>query len=156
VKVTAPEAVQKEGSPVLPPVAQQPKEQPGTEVKPDETKEALQTAPQQALPQAPQQSPEQPQQKAPAVVPAAKSGVEPFYSVQLGAFKSEAGAETLAKVYKGKGHEAFTHKATTTDNMTLYRVLIGKFKNKKEASQLADKLQAKEKIKTTIFSEGMK
>ena len=82
--------------------------------------------------------------------------MEPFYSVQLGAFKSEVSAEALAKLYKGKGHEAFTHKGTTKDNRTLYRVLIGKFKNRKEALQLAGKLQAEEKIKTTVFSEGMK
>lgn len=142
VKVTAPKAVQQKGPPVLPFVAQQPKEQPVAEAKPAETKEA----PQKALPQ----------EKASAVVPAAKPGVEPFYSVQLGAFKSEVRAEALAKEYKGKGHEAFTHRGTAKDNSTLYRVLIGKFKNRKEASQLADKLQAKEKIKTTVFSEGMK
>ena len=82
--------------------------------------------------------------------------MEPFYSVQLGAFKSEVSAEALAKAYKGKGHEAFTHKGTTKDNRPVYRVLIGKFKNRKEASQLAGKLQAKDKIKTTVFSEGMK
>lgn len=152
VKVTAPKTVQQKGPPVLPFVAQQPKEQPVAEAKPAETKEA----PQKALPQVSQQPSKQAPQKAPAVVPAAKPGVEPFYSVQLGAFKSEVRAEALAKEYKGKGHEAFTHRGTAKDNSTLYRVLIGKFKNRKEASQLADRLQAKEKIKTTVFNEGMK
>ena len=52
VKVTAPKAVQQKEPPVLPSVAQQPKEQPAAEVKPAETKEAPQKAPQQTLPQA--------------------------------------------------------------------------------------------------------
>ena len=148
LKVMPSKAVQQKAPPVLPSGSQQPEEQPVAEVKPAETKGAPQQAPQQAAKQA--------SQKAPAVVPAAKPVVEPFYSVQLGAFKSELSAEALVKVYKGKGHEAFTYEGTTKDNRPVYRVLIGKFKNRKEASQLADKLQAKEKIKTTVFSEGVK
>ena len=61
-------------------------------------------------------------------------------------------AEALAKSYKGKGYNAFTHKGTAKDNKTVFRVLIDKFENRKEALQLAAKLQTKEKIKTTVFS----
>ena len=150
VKAAAPKAAQQKVLPVLPPAVQQPNEQPGAEDMPAAAKETPQTPP-----QARQQASKQAQQKAPAVLPAAKPAVEPFHSVQLGAFKSEVSAEALAKVYKGKGHEAFAYRGTTKDNKTLYRVLIGKFKNRKEAAQLAGKLQATEKIKTTVFSEGM-
>ncbi len=148
VKAAAPRAVQQKTPLVVPSVPQQPKEEPVAEGKPTETKEAL--------PQAPKQVSKQAAQKVPAAVPAVKPGVEPFYSVQLGAFTSEAGAEALAKAYKGKGQEAFIHKGTTKDNRPVYRVLIGKFKSRKEASRLAAGLQAEEKIKTTVFSEGLK
>jgi len=163
VKAAPSRAVQQKASQVPAPVAQQPKEQLIAEVKPTETKEAPQKAqqplpqePQQVSKQLPKQAPQKVPQKAPAVVPAAKPAAEQFYSVQLGAFKSEPSAEALAKKYKGKGHEAFTHKGTTKDNRPVYRVLVGKFKNRKEASQLAGKLQAGDKIKTTVYSEGGK
>jgi len=154
-KTAVPEAVQQKSPPAPTTVAEQPKEQPAADVKPAETKEAPQKAP-QSLPQAPQQVPKEALQKAPAVVPPTKPGGETFYSVQLGAFKNEVSAEALAKVYKGKGHEAFTHMGTTKDNKPVYRVLIGKFKNRKDALELAGRLQSKDKIKTTVFSEGMK
>ncbi len=91
-----------------------------------------------------------------AVVPETKPAEKPVYSAQLGAFKSEGSAEELAKTYKGKGYEAFTHKGTTKNNETVYRVLIGKFENRKEALQLAAKIRNKEKADTTVFSEATK
>lgn len=39
------------------------------------------------------------------------------------------------------------------DKETLYRVLIGKFENKKEAIKLAHSIAAKEKTKVIIFKE---
>ncbi len=60
------------------------------------------------------------------------------------------------KTYKGKGYEAFTDKGTTKDNASVYRVLIGKFENRKEALRLSAQIETKEKIKTTIFSAGPK
>ncbi|MBU4320386.1 MAG: SPOR domain-containing protein [Thermodesulfovibrionales bacterium] len=39
------------------------------------------------------------------------------------------------------------------DKETLYRVLIGKFENKKEAATLAKNIEAKEKAKAVIFKE---
>ena len=75
-----------------------------------------------------------------------------FYSVQLGAFKFKANAEALAKTYKEKGYEVFIYKGTAKGDTILYRVLIDKFENRKEAFQLAEDVRTKEKIETTVFS----
>lgn len=163
VKSTAvkpPRTVQKQELPVLPSPEQQKSEQqkaeqqkqaqPASDVKPAEMKEAPKEAPSQKATTAPVEK------AAPAAAPvtAAKPPAKAAYSVQLGAFKSESGAEGLAKNYKGKGYEAFTLKGTTKDNVSVYRVLIGEFKNRKEALRLASQIETKEKIKTTIYSQG--
>jgi cell division septation protein DedD len=94
--------------------------------------------------------------EAPAEVSGAKTEGKPFYSVQLGAFKSEGTAEALTKTYKGKGYETYTHKGEVTDKGTLYRVLVGTFKDRKEALHFAAQIESKEKVKTTVFSGGTK
>ena len=94
--------------------------------------------------------------KAPAAGTDTKAAGKPFYSVQMGAFKSESKAEALVKTYKGKGYEAFIQTGKTKGKGTVYRALIGKFENRKEAAKLAAQVETKEKIKTTIFSEGVK
>jgi len=89
---------------------------------------------------------------APASKPMPKPAGQALYSVQIGAFKSEANAAALAKQYKDKGYDAFTHKIQK-DQETLYRVLIGKFENRKEAAKLAHSIEAKEKTKAVIIKE---
>jgi cell division septation protein DedD len=133
VAVKPPKAVQQQEPAVLPSPEQQKQEQPVAEGKTAVKNEVPKGAPSVAA-------------------PAAKAAEKPFHSVQLGAFKSEASAEALAKTYKGKGYDAFTHKGTAKDNKPVYRVLIDKFESRKEALQLAAKIQTKEKIKTTVFS----
>ena len=89
-------------------------------------------------------------------LPAADPPVAPVYSVQLGAFRNERSAEALTAIYKEKGYKSFTQIGTAADKGTVYRVLIGKFQGRKEALQLAAQVAKKEKIKTTVFSEGLK
>ena len=142
-------AVQQQEPTVLPPPEQQKPEQQKQEqsvakAKPAETKEV------------PKEFPAQKTAPTPAPVAVSKPATKTVYSVQLGAFKSEIGADGLVKTYKSKGYEAFTRKGTTKDNASVYRVLIGEFGNRKEAARLAAKIETKEKIKTTIFSEGEK
>jgi cell division septation protein DedD/CheY-like chemotaxis protein len=160
--VISPKAVQKQELPVLPPSEQQKNEEqkpeqqkqesPAAESKPAEMKEVPREAPAQKTTTVPVQKTAQ----APAPLPATKPSAKTVYSVQLGAFKSESGAAGLVKNYKGKGYEAFTHKGTTKDNASVYRVLIGEFENRKEALRLAAQIETKEKIKTTIYSQGTK
>lgn len=75
------------------------------------------------------------------------------YSVQVSVFKNEANAEALAKEFKKAGYDAFTYKSTTKDKGILYRVLIGRFINMKEAAELANSIRVKEKIDVLIFCE---
>jgi len=92
---------------------------------------------------APVQAPEAPSPPAPSA--------KPFYAVQIGAFKTEAIAGALAQRYKGKGYDAFVQKGTARDSQIVYRVLVGRFDDRKEAVILSAAVASKEKIKTTIF-----
>jgi len=126
---------QKPALEMSPPVASQ-KQQAVAEQKPD-------AAPQSSsLPPSPVKVPE------PVPLPSAT----PFYAVQLGAFKTEATAEALAQKFKGKGYEAFVQRGAAKDSTAVYRVLIGRLGDRKEAATLAASIGAKEKIKTTIYN----
>jgi DNA-binding response OmpR family regulator len=133
VAVKPQKTVQHQEPAVLPPPEQQKQEQPVTEENPAVKNEV-------------------PKVSSGVNAPDAKVAEKPFYSVQLGAFKIKANAEALAKTYKEKGYEAFIHKGTAKGNKILYRVLIDKFENRKEAFQLAEDVRTKEKIQTTVFS----
>jgi len=76
-----------------------------------------------------------------------------MYSAQMGVFKSEKNAETLTKKYKEKGYEAFVYKTGTKDTEPFYRVLIGKFKDKKEALQMVKSIGAKEGVQAILFRD---
>jgi cell division septation protein DedD len=78
---------------------------------------------------------------------------KPFYSVQLGAFKDEDRAEALAKKFREKGYDAFTHPGITKDRAPIYRVLVSKVDERKAARKLAEQIQSKEEIKTTLYGE---
>jgi CheY-like chemotaxis protein/cell division protein FtsN len=84
-----------------------------------------------------------------AVKPASKT----FYAVQIGAYKNEANAISIAKKYKEKGYDAFTYKSEIKDKGTFFRVLIGKFNNNKGAAELAKSIRNKENINAVIFHE---
>lgn len=83
----------------------------------------------------------------------AKPDGKSIYSVQVSVFKNEANAVAFAKEFKKAGYDAFTYKSTTKDKGILYRVLIGRFINMKEAAELANSIRAKEKIDVVIFCE---
>jgi len=107
----------------------------------------------------PSQEEQKPQQVVEESKPALPSAPEaqpegkPAYSVQIGVFKNEANAVALTKKYEEKGYDAFTHKSTTKDKGILYRVLIGEFEERKEASKFFYSIHAKENINVTIFHE---
>lgn len=90
---------------------------------------------------------------APVTVPEPEPAGKTIYSVQLGAFKNKDNAVPLIKRYKEKGYEVFIHKGTAKDKGILYRVLIGKFEDRKESSKMANRIRAKEKIDVTIYGE---
>ncbi|MEK6653476.1 MAG: SPOR domain-containing protein [Nitrospirota bacterium] len=84
--------------------------------------------------------------------PEAKPSAKAAFHIQVGAFKNEANAAALTNQYKDKGYDAFTSKAQKEKEI-IYRVLIGKFENRKEASKLAEDIGRKEKIKAIVFKE---
>ena len=57
----------------------------------------------------------------------------------------------MTKKFKQLGYDAFTLESSIEKKGIMYRVLIGNFKNKKETSQLLDKIRTKEKINAVIF-----
>jgi cell division septation protein DedD len=67
-----------------------------------------------------------------------------LYTVQVGAYKTKAYAHNLSKKLVKKGYNAFV-----THNK-IYRVRVDKFKNKKDASKLAQIIQEKEKLKNFV------
>jgi DNA-binding response OmpR family regulator len=88
----------------------------------------------------------------PSTATDAKHADKPLH-VQIGVFKSRQNAESLTKKYKQLGYDAYTFESSIEKKGIIYRVLIGNFKNKKEASQLADKIRTREKINAVIFRD---
>jgi len=78
---------------------------------------------------------------------------KPFYSVQLGAFKSEDRAQDLTKKFREKGYDAFTQPGVTKDSSPIYRVLVNKYEDRKAAKKLAGEIQSREQIETTLYGE---
>jgi TolA-binding protein len=77
-----------------------------------------------------------------------------MYSVHIALYGKKANAEELSREYVKKGYDAYVKKAVSKDGgKTSYRVLIGKFENKEEASRMAKQIHDKEKIKVFVFSE---
>jgi cell division septation protein DedD len=78
---------------------------------------------------------------------------KPFYSVQVGAFKNEVYAQALTKKFREKGYDAFTQPGVTKDKSPIYRVLVNKFQDRMTAKKLAEEIEEKEDIETSLYSE---
>jgi cell division septation protein DedD len=78
---------------------------------------------------------------------------KPFYSVQIGAFRNEAIAQDLVKTFLEKGYDAFIQSGVTKDKSPISRVLISKHEDRKAARKLAEEIQSKEKIETTLYGD---
>ncbi len=85
--------------------------------------------------------------------PAAKPSGKTLYSIQVGVFKSETNAGTLTNKLKGKGYDAFTLKSSVKEKGTVYRVLVGKFEDRKKSQEMASQIGRKENMKPVIYSE---
>lgn len=74
-----------------------------------------------------------------------------IYSVQVGAFRKKANADIEVSKYKQKGYEVFIY----TDK--LHQVMIGRFADKKDAQEMAERIKTKEKsdalVTTVIVKE---
>src|SRR4030042_673336 len=82
------------------------------------------------------------------LAPETKQERKLMYSVHIALYGNQANAEALSKEYVKKGYDAYVQKAVSKDGKkTSYRVLIGKFENKEEASRMAKKIRDKENIR---------
>ena len=69
-----------------------------------------------------------------------------FYTVQVGAYKTKAYAQSLWSKLVKKGYNAFV----TLTNKKIYRVQVDNFNNKEDAFKLAQLIQKKEKLKNFV------
>ncbi len=78
---------------------------------------------------------------------------KPFHSVQLGAFKNGDTAKDLTKKFREKGYDAFTRPGVMKDGSPVYRVLVGRYEERKAAQKLAGEIQLREDVKTALYGE---
>ena len=74
----------------------------------------------------------------------------PVYTVQIGAFKSSAEAETFRKKHAKNELKTYITTATNKKKEKIYKVRTGEFKDKKSAEVLSLKLSKTEKLKTFV------
>jgi len=85
--------------------------------------------------------------------PASVAPSKPFCSAQLGAFKKEVMAEALAKEFREKGYDAFTHLGVAKDGSPVYRVLVGRYEDRKAARKLGREIESKEGVQTSVYGK---
>jgi CheY-like chemotaxis protein len=93
------------------------------------------------------------QQKAKKTIASAETK-RPFYSVQIGIFKKEANASALVKHFTKLNYKAFSYKTIGKNKEALFRVLVGRFDDKKEADAMAKNISSKENTKVIVFRES--
>jgi len=79
-----------------------------------------------------------------------KKADEPVYTLQLGAFKSSAEAESIKKKYAKKGLKPYITTSTNRQKEKIYKVKTGEFKDRKNAEILSLKLNKTEQLKTFV------
>jgi cell division septation protein DedD len=87
------------------------------------------------------------------VHPAASSVGEPSgpgFAVQVMTFPDRQGADTLVKQLARKGYPAFAIGPVTSGGRTIYRVRVGKYKDKREAEAVSHRLETEEQFKPWI------
>ncbi|MFA6054521.1 MAG: response regulator [Thermodesulfovibrionales bacterium] len=153
--VKPPQPVMQEAQKVEPTPEQQEAKQMTEKSKPEAPVSQPQKTPDSQQP-AEETKPAAVQQKVKKNIASAKEEKKPFYSVQIGIFKKEANASALVKHFTKLNYKAFSYKTIGKNKKALYRVLIGRFDNKKEADALAKTIKSKENTKALIFRESGK
>jgi hypothetical protein len=73
-----------------------------------------------------------------------------LWSVQVGAFKTQAQADGLQKQLKRAGLDAYVASAVAVDGQTNYRVRVGTFKSKAEAQRMAERVRGERSLATFV------
>lgn len=79
-----------------------------------------------------------------------KKADEPVYTLQIGAFKSSAEAESIKKKYVKKGLKPYITTSTNKKKEKIYKVKTGEFRDRKNAEILSLKLNKTEQLKTFV------
>jgi DedD protein len=111
-------------------------------------------APANAKPTTPAPAPAKPvpAPEPPKPAPATAVATEPAgagFAIQVAALKERNEAETIVKRLSGKGYSAYVL-APSSGTPTMYRVRVGKFKERREADAVAARLQKEEQFKPWI------
>jgi len=88
----------------------------------------------------------------PKVAPAVKPNSTPdsaAFSIQVAALRERDEADTIVKRLAGKGYPAYVM-TPTKEAPSLYRVRVGKYKDRREADTVAAKLQKEEQFKPWV------
>ncbi|MDR2693819.1 MAG: SPOR domain-containing protein [Chitinispirillales bacterium] len=72
-------------------------------------------------------------------MPNSSKPAAPFFTIQVGAFASKENADNLVRRLTGK-YDDITVSSTGSGDQTLYRVRVGSFQKKEDATAFADKL----------------
>ena len=100
--------------------------------------------------QMPKENMQKPAAQDSVVVQDGKKADEPVYTLQLGAFKSSAEAESIKKKYAKKGLKPYITTSTNRQKEKIYKVKTGEFKDRKNAEILSLKLNKTEQLKTFV------
>lgn len=103
---------------------------------------------QESIPPTPAADSAAPPAPPPAAAPAEPAGSG--YSIQVAALAKLQEAEVVAQRLTGKGYAAYVV-APSTGAPAVYRVRVGKFKDRREAQAVADRLQKEEQFKPWIL-----
>jgi len=79
-----------------------------------------------------------------------KSAENARYSVQVGSFPNMAEATTVVEKWKGKGYAAYLMIADIPDRGRWYRVRIGGFESRSEATRYMDEFTSRENVEALV------
>lgn len=72
------------------------------------------------------------------------------YAVQVAALRAQGEADAVAKRLTGKGYPAYVMSPSAGAPAAVYRVRVGKFRNRREAEQVAARLEKEEQFKPWV------
>lgn len=76
--------------------------------------------------------------------------VEGLYVVQAGAFKMLSYAQNLRNALDKKGYSSYITVSGSSEDARIFRVLVGRFVERKQAQSLADEIRKKENIEVIV------
>ncbi|MEM7007820.1 MAG: SPOR domain-containing protein [Thermodesulfobacteriota bacterium] len=122
---------------------------PKQETKAESKEEVLEELKEAQLEKAPNRQDSPPPPPATSSLP--KTDPSGKYTVQLAALQNEAQANQLMNSLTSKGYPAFIKKYSAPDNKMWYRVRVGTFTTKQQATQYGDQLKKQQSQVKSVF-----